>query len=127
MPRHKDRRFLAVEAGTIDADKTPIGGSTLPALRESANHSIEDDDIVVIAGEAEGHRSVTLSLGGAGWTAVVAADAWVAVGPRVSAPQLVHIGQHELEFPVLRFDPREMAPINEANIPTVAFNFKDAE
>lgn len=129
MPRHKERRFLAVASGTIDADQTPPGGSTLPSLRDIGNHSVlEDAHGVVLAGEAEGHRSLELSAGGAGWTAVVAADAWIAVGPRVSAPQLVRIGPHELEFPTLRFDVLAMPPMSdEANIPTARFRFKEPE
>ena len=54
MPRQKERRFLAVGPGTVDPDETPYGGTPLPSLRESCNHSIEEQGFVVLAGEAEG-------------------------------------------------------------------------
>jgi hypothetical protein len=52
---------------------------------------------VILAGEAEGHQLVTLHGGGENWTVVVAADAWVAVGPKASWPEVVQIGPHMME------------------------------
>jgi hypothetical protein len=127
MPRHKERRFLAVAPGTADPDQTPTGGSVLPSLHDGVNHGIEERDFVVIAGEADGCRSIGLHEGGAGWTTIVAADAWVAVGPRATAPQRVEIGPHMLECPHLRLDVRAVPSISEDERPTVEFRFKDPE
>jgi hypothetical protein len=97
MPRHKERRFLAVGSGTIDPGETPYGGAVLPPLQESTRHSTDEQGVVVLAGEAEGHRLGKLHGGGDDWTLVVAVDAWVAVGPRASWPELVQIGPHMLK------------------------------
>ena len=82
---------------------------------------------MIIAGEAEGYRSVELLGGGAGWTAIVAADAWVAVGPRMSAPHVVRIGPQALEFPLLRLDPREPPHANQNSVAVVEFRIKEPE
>jgi hypothetical protein len=97
MPRHKERRFLAVGSGTIDPSETPAGGEALPPLLESTRTSMEEQGVVILAGEAEGHTLVRLHGGGDEWTLVVAVDAWVAFGPRASWPESVQIGPHMLE------------------------------
>jgi hypothetical protein len=127
MPRHRERRFFAVDTGTVDPDQTPLGGSPLPPLYDSAKHSIEELDFVIIAGEAEGYRSVELLAGGAGWTAIIAADAWIAVGPRTSAPQRVQIGPHTLEFPLRRTGPRASPQASQDAVPVVEFRVKEPQ
>lgn len=127
MPRHKDRRFLAAATGPIDPHDTPVGGSPLPSLRDSATHSIQEHDFAIIAGEAEGYRSIELTAGGAGWTAIVAVDAWVAVGPRISAPERIQVGPHALEFPLLGLDPQEAPTTDQESVAVVEFRFKAPE
>src|SRR4051794_17569809 len=99
MPRHKDQRFLAVGPATIHPNETPEGGSPLKPLLKSMATSMEDAGVVVLAGEADGHRAVNLHGGGEGWTVVVASDAWVAVGPKASWPEFFEIGPHMLQAP----------------------------
>lgn len=58
----------------------------------------EEHDFVVLAGEAEGHKSVSLHAGADGWTTMVAADAWVALGPRSSGPKGLQIGPYMFDL-----------------------------
>ena len=103
MPRHKERRFLAVGQENVDPEESPHGGAPLLSLRDSVNRTIEEQHFVLLAGEAEGHMAVTLHAGGEGWTVVVAADAWIALGPRASGPQGMQIGPHMLDLTHLDF------------------------
>jgi hypothetical protein len=96
-PREKERRFLALAEGTIDPSEPPHGGSPLPPLLKSLRSSLEDQGVVILAGEAEGHKLVKLHGGGDDWTVVVGADAWVAVGPKASWPEVVQIGPHMID------------------------------
>jgi hypothetical protein len=97
-PRHKERRFLCVEARDEEGfNLRPNGGTFLPSLRESGSRWSEHQGVTVRAAEAEGHSSVTLLGGGQDWVVVVAADSWVAVGPTATAPDAVQVGPHVLD------------------------------
>lgn len=95
--RGRDRRFLAVLPAEL-ADQGPHGGTTLPALSEMGSRgSAEYEGLTLLAGEAEGHAAAHLVGAGDGWMLVLAADAWIALGPSDSKPHAIEIGPHRVE------------------------------
>jgi len=79
------------------AAKGPHGGTTLSSLDEIGAQWTEHEGLTLLAGEAEGHATAQLVGAGDGWLLVLAADAWIAMGPTDSKPYAIEIGPHSVE------------------------------
>ncbi len=94
--RGRDRRFLAV-LPVEAADQGPHAGTTLSSPDEIGAQWTEHEGTTLLAGEAEGHATAQLIGAGDGWLLVLAADAWIAIGPTDSKPYAIEIGPHSVE------------------------------